>query len=170
MKNWWLVVGFVAVVASACGGSQAPEEEPVVETQTQELSTPVEVAPYVMALEAPADVTEAPADATKTPSGLAYKTLVAPKEGGRGASSLATVTAHYVGWTTDGQKFDSSVERGEPATFPLDKVIKGWQEGVGSMAEGEVRRLWIPEDLAYGGKEGFPAGMLVFDVELIAVQ
>lgn len=166
MKKWLVLVGFL----TACGGNAPVEEDTPVETQTQELAAPVEAAPYEMTDAAPADVAEAPADATKTPSGLAYKVMVPPKEGGRGASSLATVTAHYVGWTTDGVKFDSSIERGEPATFPLDKVIKGWQEGVGSMGEGEVRRLWIPEDLAYQGREGFPAGMLVFDVELIAVQ
>jgi peptidylprolyl isomerase len=63
--------------------------------------------------------------------------------------------------------FDSSVARGTPATFPLDRVIAGWTEGVQLMVAGETRRLWIPEKLAYQGKRD-PRGMLVFDVELIS--
>ena len=65
--------------------------------------------------------------------------------------------------------FDSSVARGEPATFRLDEVIAGWTEGVHLMVEGEKRRLWIPERLAYQGQQGSPQGMLVFDVELIRI-
>jgi FKBP-type peptidyl-prolyl cis-trans isomerase len=65
--------------------------------------------------------------------------------------------------------FDSSVQRGQPATFSLQGVIRGWTEGVQMMVEGEKRRFWIPEHLAYGGAPGQPAGMLVFDVELINI-
>ena len=65
--------------------------------------------------------------------------------------------------------FDSSVTRGEPATFPLDRVIKGWTEGVQLMVEGEKTRFWIPEPLAYRGQRA-PYGMLVFDIELLKVQ
>ena len=79
------------------------------------------------------------------------------------------MTVHYSGWTTDGKLFDSSVTRGKPATFGLDQVIKGWTEGLQLMVEGEKRRFWIPEKLAYGGKAGNPAGMLVFDVELLEI-
>ena len=57
---------------------------------------------------------------------------------------------HYTGWTTDGKMFDSSVARGEPATFPLNGVIKGWTEGVQLMVVGEKTRFWIPGNLAYG--------------------
>ena len=77
------------------------------------------------------------------------------------------MTVHYTGWTTDGKMFDSSVPRGKPATFPLDRVIAGWTEGVQLMVEGEKRRFWIPEALAYKGQRE-PKGMLVFDVELIS--
>ena len=84
-------------------------------------------------------------------------------------SSFSRVTVHYTGWTTDGKKFDSSVERGEPATFPLDGVIPGWTEGLQLMYEGEKARFWIPENLAYKGKSA-PYGMLVFDVELLKIQ
>jgi peptidylprolyl isomerase len=76
---------------------------------------------------------------------------------------------NYTGWTTDGKMFDSSVQRGEPATFSLNQVIPGWTEGLQMMVEGEKRRFWIPESLAYQGQPGQPAGMLVFDVELIRI-
>lgn len=170
MKNW-TSIGLLLLVG--CGAPEASPDEAPVETKVQELASPddaVVVEPERDPLEAPADVASVPADATLLPSGLAYKVLTKPAEGARMASPMATVVAHYTGWTTDGERFDSSVERGEPAEFPLTHVIDGWKEGVGSMSEGEKRRLWIPEDLAYKGKEGFPAGMLVFEVELITVR
>ena len=89
--------------------------------------------------------------------------------GGRHPKASNQVTVHYTGWTTDGKMFDSSVVRGEPATFPLDGVIPGWTEGVQLMYEGEKTRFWIPENLAYKGKSA-PYGMLVFDVELMKIQ
>jgi peptidylprolyl isomerase len=120
-------------------------------------------------IETPSDVKAAPADAHKTASGLCSKVL----EKGKGSthpSPTDTVTVHYSGWTTDGKLFDSSVTDGEPVTFGLNQVIPGWTEGVGLMVEGEKRRLWIPEELAYKGKPGRPQGMLVFDVELLAIE
>jgi FKBP-type peptidyl-prolyl cis-trans isomerase len=116
---------------------------------------------------APDDVAAPPADAETTASGLASKVLT-PGKGAAHPGKTDLVTVHYTGWTTDGKMFDSSVTRGKPATFPLDKVIAGWTEGVQLMVAGEKRRLWIPEELAYKGKQGRPAGMLVFDVELIS--
>ncbi|CAE7362091.1 fkpA [Symbiodinium natans] len=82
------------------------------------------------------------------------------------------VTVDYTGWTTDGKLFDSSVLRGQPATFALNQVIKGWTEGLQLMVEGEKRRFWIPAPLAYGERPagGRPAGMLVFDVNLYQIQ
>ena len=65
---------------------------------------------------------------------------------------MSIVTVHYTGWTTDGKMFDSSVARGAPATFPLNRVIAGWTEGVQLMVAGEKRRFWIPEALAYNGQ------------------
>jgi FKBP-type peptidyl-prolyl cis-trans isomerase len=117
---------------------------------------------------APSDVKAVPADAKKTASGLAYRVLRAGTNARRPKSSNQ-VTVHYTGWTTDGKMFDSSVVRGEPATFALDQVIAGWTEGVQLMAEGEKTRFWIPEKLAYQGKSA-PYGMLVFDIELIKIQ
>jgi peptidylprolyl isomerase len=118
---------------------------------------------------APADVKAPPSDAKRTPSGLAYKVL-RPGTGVRNPSRFGRVTVHYTGWTTDGRMFDSSVTKGQPATFRLDDVIKGWTEGVPLMVEGERTRFWVPESLAYGGKGDGPRGMLVFDIELIRIE
>ena len=118
---------------------------------------------------APADVAAPPADAEKTASGLASKVL-SPANGSNKPGPTSVVTVHYSGWTTDGKAFDSSVSRGRPATFPLNRVIPGWTEGLQLMNVGEERRFWIPEALAYGGRPGKPAGMLVFDVELLGVR
>ena len=110
-----------------------------------------------------------PADAVRTSSNLASKILT-PGKGTRHPRPNSTVTVHYTGWTTDGQTFDSSVTRGEPATFSLDQVIPGWTEGLQMMVEGEKRRFWIPGALAYDGQPGRPQGTLVFDVELIRID
>jgi peptidylprolyl isomerase len=117
---------------------------------------------------APEDVKGPPADAKRTASGLAYKVLT-PGTGTRHPKRVDEVTVHYTGWSTDGKMFDSSVARGKPSTFPLDHVIPGWTEGLQLMVEGEKVRFWIPERLAYQGKQP-PFGMLVFDVELIRIQ
>ncbi|MCO4771493.1 MAG: FKBP-type peptidyl-prolyl cis-trans isomerase [Deltaproteobacteria bacterium] len=117
---------------------------------------------------APDDVAAAPADAQKTASGLAYKVLTAGT-GTEHAAERDTVKVHYTGWTTDGKMFDSSVQRGREASFPLNRVIAGWTEGLQLMVVGEKTRFWIPEDLAYKGRPGKPAGMLVFDVELFEI-
>jgi peptidylprolyl isomerase len=119
--------------------------------------------------ETPVDVAAPPDDATKTPSGLAYRVLQAGT-GTEPPTATSTVTVHYSGWTTDGEMFDSSVRRGEPSTFALDKVIAGWTEGVQLMVVGEQTRFWIPESLAYRGVEERPQGMLVFDIELLAIE
>jgi peptidylprolyl isomerase len=119
---------------------------------------------------APEDVKTPPADARRSPSGLAWKVLQ-PGKGTRHPRPNSEVTVHYTGWTTDGRKFDSSIDRGQPATFTLDRVIGGWTEGVQMMVEGEKRRFWIPPDLAYGDspRGGDPSGMLVFDIELLKI-
>jgi FKBP-type peptidyl-prolyl cis-trans isomerase len=121
--------------------------------------------------ETPSDVKAAPEEAVKTPSGLASKVL-AKGNGSAHPAAADTVTVHYSGWTTDGKLFDSSVKRGEPTSFPLNGVIKGWTEGVQLMVEGEKRRFWIPADLAYGENPGGgrPGGTLVFDIELLSIK
>jgi FKBP-type peptidyl-prolyl cis-trans isomerase FkpA len=109
--------------------------------------------------------------ATKTPSGLAYKVM---KEG-TGATPMAedVVEVHYHGTLTDGTVFDSSVERGKTISFPLNRVIKGWTEGLQTMKEGGKTKFVIPADLAYGeagAPPKIPGGAtLVFEVELFKV-
>ena len=107
-----------------------------------------------------------------TASGLQYMVL---KEGdGKSPKATDSVMCHYEGFLTDGTVFDSSVQRGTPATFPLQGVIKGWTEGLQLMKEGGKTRFFIPYNLAYGeaGAAGSipPFATLVFDVELIEVK
>jgi FKBP-type peptidyl-prolyl cis-trans isomerase len=115
----------------------------------------------------------AEAGAIKTESGMVYIELQA----GSGAQPQPTdkVKVHYTGKLIDGAVFDSSVERGEPVTFPLNQVIPGWTEGVGMMKVGGKARLVIPSDLAYGDSaqpgSSIPAGAtLDFEVELLSIE
>jgi peptidylprolyl isomerase len=105
-----------------------------------------------------------------TESGLRYVDEVVGT-GAQPSGPTAVVTVHYTGWLTDGTKFDSSVDRGQPAPLALDSVIPGWTEGVQSMAVGGKRRLIIPADLAYGPSGRPPVipgnATLIFDIELI---
>ena len=134
------------VTAAACSGGGAPDPTA-----------------------APPDVAAVPPDAQGSAGGLASRVLQ-KGTGTRHPRPSDRVTVHYTGWTTDGKMFDSSVARNQPATFLLNEVIPGWTIGVGLMVEGEKRRLWIPQDMAYQGQPGSPAGMLVFDVELIRIE
>lgn len=118
---------------------------------------------------APPDVAAPPPNSVKHTSGMSSRVL-ASGTGQRHPRSTDTVVVHYTGWTTDGKMFDSSVRRGQPAEFPLTDVIRGWTEGVQMMVEGEKRRFWIPENLAYKSVSGKPQGMLVFDIELIRIK
>ena len=106
------------------------------------------------------------------PSGLQYQIL---KEGnGRKPKATDSVKCHYEGMLIDGTLFDSSLQRGEPATFPLNGVIAGWTEGLQLMQEGAKYRFFIPYHLGYGergaGQSIPPFATLVFDVELISVE
>ena len=107
-----------------------------------------------------------------TSTGLQYKIT---KEGeGRSPKASDTVVVHYKGTTIDGKEFDSSYKRGEPATFPLGAVIKGWTEGLTYLKEGGKATLYIPSELAYGkrgaGRDIGPDETLIFDVELVKIQ
>ena len=110
--------------------------------------------------------------AIRSSSGLVFRTL----KPGDGPSPKATdrVKVHYHGTFTDGAVFDSSVERGQPATFPLDKVIPCWTEGVQKMHVGEKARLVCPPYIAYGDRGAPPnvpgGSTLVFEVELLAIE
>ena len=151
----WIVL---SVLLTACGGS--PDATDAAQSADAELGS----------LEAPADVSAPPENAEVTPSGLASRVLKAGT-GTDKPGSDSRVTVHYTGWTaSDGNRFDSSRERDQPTSFGLQQVIAGWTEGLQLMVEGEHRRFWIPEELAYKGQPGKPAGMLVFDVELISFR
>ena len=109
---------------------------------------------------------------TTTASGLQYKVL---KEGnGRKPKATDSVKCHYEGFLIDGTLFDSSVQRGEPATFGLQQVIAGWTEGLQLMQEGAKYRFFIPYILGYGesgaGQTSPPFSTLIFDVELLEVK
>jgi FKBP-type peptidyl-prolyl cis-trans isomerase len=115
----------------------------------------------------PPDVAAPPADAVKSQTGLASKVLSAGTSAIKPAPT-DIVTVHYTGWVaSDGRMFDSSIARGNPSTFPLNRVMPGWRECVQLMTLGEKRRCWVPQDLAYRGQEGRPTGLVVFDIELI---
>ena len=90
-------------------------------------------------------------EAKTTASGLSHQ-LLQPGTGTIQPKATDMVLVHYVGWTADGKKFDDSIARGQPVTFPLDRVIPGWTEGLQLMKEGETRRFWVPTKLAYGEK------------------
>jgi len=137
----------------------------------QQETAPAAEAPAML----PAGIPQITGDTVTTPSGLKYIDVkvgegVAPQAG-------QLIAAHYTGWLTDGTKFDSSRDRGEPLRFPIGqgRVIKGWDEGLMSMKVGGHRVLIIPPDLGYG-ERGTPGGpippnaTLVFDVELVDVQ
>lgn len=106
------------------------------------------------------------------PGGLRYRRVKAGAAGAARPAPTDTVTIHYAGRFIDGVEFDSSIARGEPATFPLPRLIKGWQQGVPLMSVGDTYEFAIPHALAYGpkGKGPIPGGAtLVFTIELIAI-
>jgi peptidylprolyl isomerase len=127
-----------------------------------------------MILSARLTMSEQNEDIIETATGLGYVDIVE----GTGARPKAgdNVSVHYTGWLKSGQKFDSSVDRGQPLMFPIGKgrVIKGWDEGVGTMRVGGKRKLVIPAHLGYGdrGAGGVipPGATLIFEVELLAID
>lgn len=136
----------------------------IFDIEVVDAATPVKAAPY--------DVKGK--DTLVTASGLKY--IYVEKGNGAQAENGKTVDVHYTGYLMDGRTFDSSIERGEPISFPLGQnmVIKGWEEGIALMKVGDKMRLIIPSDLGYGanGAGGVipPNATLIFDVELVNVK
>jgi hypothetical protein len=162
----------VAASSESPSSSTSPSQSPPADSTTEAARCPGAVpagTTDVLRETAPPDVAAIPAYAHVNPSGLA-SCVVRPGNAQTFPRPDDRVVVQYVGWSTSGVVFDSSVRRGRPATFPLHAVITGWTEGVGMMTPGEIRRLWIPEALAYRGRPGRPAGMLIFDVELIGIE
>lgn len=177
-KNFSIAMAALALAATAfvssCGNKQKTDEadtqavdEMVAEVETADADS---VQAAMKAIDA--DYFKGSEGYTTTPSGLKYVTVVE----GTGDAPKATdmVTVHYTGRLLDGTVFDSSVNRGEPATFPLQAVIKGWTEGLQLMKVGGSTVFYIPSELAYGemGTPGGPIGPnqdLIFEVQLLGV-
>jgi peptidylprolyl isomerase len=135
---------------------------------TTDITIVIEALEILTGPKTPADVKAPPKDATVEKDGLATKVLT-KGTGTAHPTRTQSVTVKYAGWTTDGKMFDSSYARGEPSTFGVSGVVPGFSEGLQLMVEGEKRRMWIPQELAYKGRQGAPAGMLVFEVELVKI-
>jgi peptidylprolyl isomerase len=178
-KNIKLIPLFILVVlvVAACGPAETVEEEPTAETETAEESEtaetelPTAAAPSDFEVYGEADED----DYTTTDSGLQY--FITEEGDGPAPESGEVVTVHYTGYLTDGSQFDSSLNSGEPFSFPVGRglVIPGWDEGIGLLNLGDKARLVIPPDLGYGAAgagNGIipPDSTLVFDVELVDIR
>ena len=185
MKKTYISMAAALVVAgalSSCGnknksGEQAADtvavEEIVTETPADMTLTPDIIQDIAKIFSDESKKADVATDSTYavTASGLKY--VMVQKGSGIAPKASDAVTVHYTGMLTDGKVFDSSVDRGQPATFPLNRVIPGWTEGVQLMKEGAKYTFFIPSDLAYGA-QGVPNAIpphstLIFDVELIKV-
>lgn len=169
------IVAGMAVIGTSCTGKSKETVADTVVEGTETVEATVVTDSVADRFRNPENQTEVATDSTYavTPTGLKY--IV--EKTGTGARPGATdeVTVHYTGRLLDGTVFDSSVSRGEPATFPLNRVIAGWTEGLQLMQEGSKYVFYIPSDLAYGA-QGAPQGGippyadLIFEVELIKVN
>jgi len=162
-KHLIMATAAMAVVFSACAGKTDTAKTDTEATPATETAAPEETATVAV------DTT----GYTTTATGLMYKEIKPGTGNQPGATDVVTV--HYTGKHLDGTTFDSSVERGEPTSFPLNRVIPGWTEGVQLMKVGAKYQFIIPSDLAYG-PQGTPGGpikpdeTLYFEVELISID
>jgi FKBP-type peptidyl-prolyl cis-trans isomerase len=152
-------LGSLGALSSAAAAAPAPAAAPAAEAGKT--------------IPAPPDVAAPPADAEVTPSGLASKVLQ-PGTGSDHPLATDKVKVHYRGTLTDGTVFDSSIDRGEPVTFPLSGVIPCWTQGLQLMKTGGKARLVCPSELAYGDAGSPPkikgGATLVFEVELLSIE
>lgn len=166
-----VILGFAGAMA-ACSGKKTSEAENDTYGADEEVVEEIATDSVAARFRDDKYKGETATDSTfvTTASGLKYMVL---KEGtGKTPGPTDNVTVHYTGRLLDGTVFDSSVERGEPATFPLNGVIAGWTEGLQLMKEGAKYVFYIPTDLAYGSRGGGPIppySDLIFEVELIKV-
>ena len=179
MKNLWLITIGLLLITGCIGNNSsnaAEAEHKEVVSTSNEIKNPPRV-------ESPADINLREGEeflainATKKgvvtlESGMQYEVLTSGSGATPGLNDK--VTTHYTGTLIDGTVFDSSVERGQPASFPVSGVIKGWTEALQLMKEGDKWKLYIPYDLAYGergaGANIGPYAALIFEIELISVD
>ena len=161
-SRMWAAIAMVMMVAGAPAALAQDEPPPAVNSQDAAWHNRQML--YLLELKA--------ADGWRyTASGLRYRRVKAAPAGAPHAASTDVVTIHYAGSLIDGTEFDSSIARGVPATFPLPRLIRGWQEGVPLMAVGDTFEFAIPQNLAYGpeAKGPIPGGAtLLFTIQLIA--
>jgi len=175
LKTKALIAFAAFVLIAGCGkkegevAQEQPAQQQPAQQQPTEQKQPAQT-PSVTA----SGIPQVAGDTITTPSGLKYLEMTVGT--GEAPQAGQVVQAHYTGWLTDGKKFDSSRDRGQPYPFPLGqgRVIKGWDEGIASMKVGGRRLLIIPSHLAYGpgGRPPYIPGnaTLVFDVELVGLQ
>ncbi len=166
MLSRFPVLALIALTFSGCAMLNPPPAKPVAYS-----GTPQEQ--WVQGQKAYEAWSAARHGWTTTPSGLQYHRVKAAPANAAKPAPGATVTIHYVGRFIDGRVFDSSRARNEPATFPLNRLIKGWQEGVPMMRVGETWEFVIPSAIAYGERTDRPpippGSTLLFEIELIAI-
>ena len=157
----------LALVLLGCGARSAAPDTTAEVTTNETATEGDEVAPAPDApcsswdpsadpTTAPLDVASPPAGANRGRDGMRF-CILRPGSGQRRPTLEDRVRVHYTGWTTDGHMFDSSHTRGEPASFPVSGVIRGWTYSLVAMTPGQIRRVWIPEELAYQGRAGMSA-------------
>lgn len=173
-----MLVGVGLLLAGCRSGCGSGKEATLVVDASNVADEIAALRPRLKQTPPPPDVGGPPPDAQRTASGLASQILV-PGTGADHPGRRDKVTVHHTGWTKTGEMFESSVVRGEPITFRVDSVIRGWSEGLQLMTVGEKRRLWVPAALAYGDRPdgalgaeqgATPWGDLVFDLELLAIE